>query len=551
MPDVITAPSTLLYLLQINLLWSIAFLLVWLVVRDQKPTFRYASLLTCQLLLPVATILSILIFNLQADEGSHFEVTYTIFQSTYVQQVIPQAVAHSANPIASLSPILLGLIMAGSLLMIWRGALRLMRLYTLQGSSDPQLTQLLLKLKQQLSIDQRVSLVLTRLLHVPCSFGWLHNFIIMPSRLKADLSQDELRMIFAHELVHIQRFDFLINLLQKLTLMLFFYNPLMYWCDRQICNDREAICDDATLATGLFSRKSYAQTLLKVSLLVQPSLRFEPAIPFYRTSSQLRGRINMIHQNQAAKISRYRYITAISILFACFLGIACSSIDALDEPNSQTLKNGRYSVEVKGNYVDVTENGKTIRYKLPAEDLATILQPSTETLEEFLGEGHSWSARRAMEIWMESKQLVDDQLQRLKTSENVVDTNDPKYVAEKELLESQLTMLKHQYNNLVELEAIQKERLVEVGEAFGDAKSGLAKFSLTSSLFERLKRDKLLPIHTTKMQLTLYKDSIVLNGRSLSDENFETYHAFIVKEIGPENLEYPLELDIIIEYDNK
>ena len=84
--------------------------------------------------------------------------------------------------------------------------------------------------------------------------------ILLPASALAGLTPHQLEAILAHELAHIRRHDYLVNLLQTLVETLLFYHPAVWWLSRRIRVERENCCDD--LAVSLCGDPyTYAQAL--------------------------------------------------------------------------------------------------------------------------------------------------------------------------------------------------------------------------------------------------------------------------------------------------
>jgi bla regulator protein BlaR1 len=102
--------------------------------------------------------------------------------------------------------------------------------------------------------------------------GFLKPVILIPPTLISGLSGNQLELIIAHEIAHIRRNDFIINLMQTLLENLFFYHPVYWLVSHQIRDNREHACDDwAADITG--NRVLLAKTLAQIQLAVhQPKL---------------------------------------------------------------------------------------------------------------------------------------------------------------------------------------------------------------------------------------------------------------------------------------
>jgi len=79
--------------------------------------------------------------------------------------------------------------------------------------------------------------------------GWLKPVVLVPAAALLVLSPEALEALLAHELAHVQRGDFLANLVQTLAEALLFYHPAVWWFSRRIRQEREHCCDDAAVNT--------------------------------------------------------------------------------------------------------------------------------------------------------------------------------------------------------------------------------------------------------------------------------------------------------------
>jgi beta-lactamase regulating signal transducer with metallopeptidase domain len=95
---------------------------------------------------------------------------------------------------------------------------------------------------------------------VPMVLGWREPVILLPSGSAARLGDDQLRAVLAHELAHVRRRDYVINLLQIGADALLFHHPAARWLSRRIRIEREYCCDDVAVAIGR-DPQSYARAL--------------------------------------------------------------------------------------------------------------------------------------------------------------------------------------------------------------------------------------------------------------------------------------------------
>jgi Zn-dependent protease with chaperone function len=117
---------------------------------------------------------------------------------------------------------------------------------TLPASESWQATAL--RLSRRLHIGRPVRLLQSSLVGVPTVIGWIKPVVLLPASALAGLSPEQLEAILAHELAHIRRHDYLVNLLQTLVETLLFYHPAVWWVSRRIRIERENCCDDLAVS---------------------------------------------------------------------------------------------------------------------------------------------------------------------------------------------------------------------------------------------------------------------------------------------------------------
>jgi len=112
---------------------------------------------------------------------------------------------------------------------------------------------------------------------------------LLPLCVVTGLPEAQLELILTHELAHIRRHDYLINLIQTLVETLFFYHPAVWWLSRQIRNERENCCDDVAMGIA-GSRADYGRALLAIEELRAAS----PSLSLAASGGSLLARIRRI-----------------------------------------------------------------------------------------------------------------------------------------------------------------------------------------------------------------------------------------------------------------
>ena len=115
-------------------------------------------------------------------------------------------------------------------------------------------------LADKLGVHRAVKLWESAMVHAPAVVGWLRPVVLLPVSAMTGLGPEELEALIAHELAHIRRHDYLVNMLQTLVEILGFYHPAVWWASHQIRIERENCCDDLAVSATA-NRVSYAKAL--------------------------------------------------------------------------------------------------------------------------------------------------------------------------------------------------------------------------------------------------------------------------------------------------
>ena len=147
--------------------------------------------------------------------------------------------------------------------------------------------------KLRLGLNRDVSLLQSRYIAAPVSFGWRKPFVVLPKEIDG-LSVSELDNVLLHELAHIKHGDLITNYLFCGILALYWCNPFVWIAIRQMRRDREAYCDWAVLneLTDEAERISYGQTIL--TFAAGPNSRLYTANGFCQSKEQLKYRLEQV-----------------------------------------------------------------------------------------------------------------------------------------------------------------------------------------------------------------------------------------------------------------
>ena len=208
----------------------------------------------------------------------------------------------------------------GFLFFLVRFGVNLQQLYIIRRTGltrvDNNMLSLLGDCKRRLGIHQSIQFWWSEKILDPVTIGHFKPMILLPVGMINALTVEEVEMILLHELMHIRRRDFLINVLQTLMEVVFFYHPLVWWMSKTLRTLREHSCDDGAI-NCCQDPQLYAKTLLhlqKLQLLTTNPLAMQMSKLFTHRIKRLFG-----YQEQAISTRSKSVVFSIMIVSLLFL----------------------------------------------------------------------------------------------------------------------------------------------------------------------------------------------------------------------------------------
>jgi len=128
-------------------------------------------------------------------------------------------------------------------------------------------------LVDELRVNKNVRLLESALVKVPMAIGYLKPVVLLPLGVLNGVPAQQMEAILAHELAHIKRRDYLMNMIQSILEVIFFYHPVVWWLSGNIRIERENICDDIAITiTGNTMEFAKALTNIQEINLTAPGL---------------------------------------------------------------------------------------------------------------------------------------------------------------------------------------------------------------------------------------------------------------------------------------
>jgi beta-lactamase regulating signal transducer with metallopeptidase domain/uncharacterized coiled-coil protein SlyX len=211
----------------------------------------------------------------------------------------------------------------------------------------------------KMNISKSIEFKETSRITTPMVIGTLSPVILIPIGFLTGFSTSQVEAILAHELAHIKRNDYLVNMLQSFVEVVFFFHPAIWWLSDKIRAEREHCCDDIALAV-CGDKMSLAHALVKVAEW-QSSPRM--AMAFASRKPLLLNRVQRV-LGLSPKTTR-NFASLPAILFALSLVIGISV----------------YAVAQNTEKKQVKKEGKQITKKKPSKQRIVTKRDQVETAE--------------------------------------------------------------------------------------------------------------------------------------------------------------------------
>ncbi len=259
------------------------------------------------------------------------------------------------------------------------GAHRLTR----QGKeiSDSRWRQVLNHFLEAISIKRKISLFSHKNVNIPLTWGVIKPVVILPAESR-NWTQDQRSSALFHELSHIKRCDFLIKILARCSVALYWFNPLSWFAFRMMKKEQEKACDELVLKAGV-KPSTYAVNLLSIKKAGQfpwnPPTAALGAVGKSQLNERLVAILKQILKPKEVNMKTKILLSSLIIITIAFIGLARppQSIAFTDEIVSQekqikkTIKKAKKK-ESKEKAVKtiswVSEDGEKIEFIISTSD---------------------------------------------------------------------------------------------------------------------------------------------------------------------------------------
>jgi beta-lactamase regulating signal transducer with metallopeptidase domain len=142
------------------------------------------------------------------------------------------------------------------------GAERLRRLS--RPAEDAAIAELCRRLAGSLKLSRRVGVAVCDRIAGPILVGIVRPVVLLPAVALAGWDPQQLEMVLLHELVHVRRWDNLVNLVQRIVESVLFFHPMIWVVSAWVRREREHCCD-AVVVAHTRQPRAYAQLLVALA----------------------------------------------------------------------------------------------------------------------------------------------------------------------------------------------------------------------------------------------------------------------------------------------
>jgi len=236
--------------------------------------------------------------------------------------------------------------------------------------------QTLDRLIERMHVSRSVRLLPTNRVDSPSVIGWLRPVILAPVGVLSGLAPEQVEALLAHELAHVRRHDYLVNVLQGIAESLLFYHPSVWWISNQIRAEREHCCDDlAVAASG--DVLVYARALAELESM-RPA-HFKAALSA-NDGSLLRRIQRLVDPVAAHRPAGWGVALSLgALLLLGIAGVAVTGAQAQSQPVvkldtvwTDIVKQGEMKLQVRGS--GRLTSGRTATLKVAATQMQDVRQ---------------------------------------------------------------------------------------------------------------------------------------------------------------------------------
>lgn len=180
--------------------------------------------------------------------------------------------------------------------------------------TDERWTRIVADMAARYGLGRTVPILQTESSDLLATWGLFRPRILVPAGA-ARWTDERIRVVVCHELAHVQRRDWAVQIAADVVRRTYWFQPLMWLACREMRRESEHACDDVVLAAGV-EAQAYAGHLLQLARAGRTDYKWAPAVPMARRSTLERRIIAMLNSARNRRALSQRSLVATTILLA-------------------------------------------------------------------------------------------------------------------------------------------------------------------------------------------------------------------------------------------
>ena len=268
---------------------------------------------------------------------------------------------------------------------------------------NKKILEILNNSKMQMEVKKEIELIKQKYKKVPCIYGIFKTRILITDEI-LEKNEESLKYILMHEIAHLKKHDLLVNKVLILILIIHWFNPVLWYCFKQIRQDMELKADEMVLdKIGKKEEKSYAKTLVKLLPISEEEKITTKVLSVTDGKKNMERRIKMIKLSD--KFKEYKSLIGVTtILLTICVGMLIFT-QIKPKENTSTI-----------NSVQYFETPDRIVYKTKNKDEYYVFLPSQDSYRSLLNQ-----LIRSIEGLGEGATLTQEELNKIQEEENYIE----------------------------------------------------------------------------------------------------------------------------------
>ena len=205
---------------------------------------------------------------------------------------------------------------------------------------------------QLLKNTANIKIGLSNQIDAPITFGWLNPIVLLPIAICNQLTTKEIETILIHEIAHILRKDYIVNIIINLNQTILFFNPFSILLNKEMSLQREIACDLIVIQNNP-KKIEYMNALLKIAEHVNKRIQKNAtlAIGILGSQSELLKRIQYFNNIKTNTSKQLFFKLMTGMVFATCIFLSTRTVTSINNKPStlianETAKNNNFTIAV-------------------------------------------------------------------------------------------------------------------------------------------------------------------------------------------------------------